>query len=143
MMRALSRARTSRGAAPPAIQARGPKTCASGSIQATAAFVVSATKQLHRSSAAGYKGFRTCRLEQKLFLAAAFLATAAFAGSYRCTYTYRGLIQRITVQAESPAEARRVVQALWPWGWSSSWRVLIYSPCINYQGRGLYQASRI
>lgn len=48
------------------------------------------------------------------FLALAFMAGSAFAGSYRCTYTHRGLIQRITVQAESTAEARRTVQALFP-----------------------------
>jgi hypothetical protein len=46
-------------------------------------------------------------LAAALFLA---MASAAFAGSYRVTYTHRGLIQRITVQAESTAEARRTVQ---------------------------------
>jgi hypothetical protein len=54
---------------------------------------------------------------QKLALAAALLlalAGAAFADSYRVTYTSHGLIQRITVQAESSAEARRVVMAIIP-----------------------------
>lgn len=61
----------------------------------------------------------------KLILAAAVLltlASAAFANSYRVTYTNsyrvtytnRGLIQRITVQAESVHEARRTVQYLFP-----------------------------
>jgi hypothetical protein len=47
-------------------------------------------------------------------LALAMLAGSAFAGTYRCTYTARGLIQRITVQAESTAEARLTVQNLFP-----------------------------
>jgi hypothetical protein len=54
---------------------------------------------------------------QKLaFIAALFLAFAgaAFADTFRVTYTHRGLVQRITVQAESTHEARRVVQALFP-----------------------------
>ena len=42
------------------------------------------------------------------------LVGAAFAGSYRVTYTHRGLVQRITVQAESTQEARRTVQAIIP-----------------------------
>ena len=42
------------------------------------------------------------------------LGNAAFSDTYRVTYTSRGLVQRITVQAESTQEARRVVQALWP-----------------------------
>jgi hypothetical protein len=50
---------------------------------------------------------------KKLALTAALLLTlagAAFAGSFRVTYTDRGLIQRITVQAATPYEARRTVQ---------------------------------
>ena len=43
-------------------------------------------------------------------LALAMLAGSAFAGTYRVTYTYRGLIKRIAIQAESTAEARRTVQ---------------------------------
>ena len=45
---------------------------------------------------------------------ALLVATSAFAGSYRVTYTAGGLIQRITVQAESTQEARRTVQNLFP-----------------------------
>ena len=48
------------------------------------------------------------------FLALAFMAGSALAGTFRVTYTHRGLIQRITVQAESTAEARRVVKDLFP-----------------------------
>ena len=48
------------------------------------------------------------------FLALAMLAGSAFAGSFRVTSTYRGLIQRTTVQAESTADARRTVQSLFP-----------------------------
>ena len=48
------------------------------------------------------------------FIIALLLCGSAFAGTYRCTYTYRGLIKRITVQAESSAEARRTVQDLFP-----------------------------
>jgi hypothetical protein len=47
-------------------------------------------------------------------IALAMLAGSAFAGSYRVTYTYRGLIQRTTVQAESSQDARRTVQAIIP-----------------------------
>jgi hypothetical protein len=47
-------------------------------------------------------------------IALAILAGSAFAGSYRVTYTAGGLIQRITVQAESTQEARRTVQNLFP-----------------------------
>ena len=42
------------------------------------------------------------------------LGGAALADTYRVTYTSHGLIQRITVQAESTAEARRVVMAIIP-----------------------------
>ena len=42
------------------------------------------------------------------------LGGAALADTYRVTYTSHGLIQRITVQAESTAEARRVVMAIFP-----------------------------
>jgi hypothetical protein len=48
------------------------------------------------------------------FLALALLAGSAFGGSFRVTYTAGGLIQRITVQAESTAEARRTVQNMFP-----------------------------
>jgi YD repeat-containing protein len=54
---------------------------------------------------------------KKLILTAALvatLATNAFSDTYRVTYTSHGLIQRITVQAESTAEARRVVMAIIP-----------------------------
>jgi len=47
-------------------------------------------------------------------IALAMLAGSAFGGSYRVTYTYRGLIQRTTVQAESSQDARRTVQAIIP-----------------------------
>ncbi len=43
-----------------------------------------------------------------------FLAGSALAGSYRVTYSLRGSGKRITVQAESTAEARRVVKDLFP-----------------------------
>jgi hypothetical protein len=52
---------------------------------------------------------------KNLTLAAALfvaMAGAALADSFRVTYTHRGLIKRITVQAESSAEARRTVQDL-------------------------------
>jgi hypothetical protein len=54
---------------------------------------------------------------RKLILTAALLlalAGAALADSYRVTYTRRGLIERITIQAESSQEARRVVMAILP-----------------------------
>ena len=54
------------------------------------------------------------RLLTTLALALVMLAGSAFAGSYRVTYTAGGLIQRITVQAESTQEARRTVQNLFP-----------------------------
>jgi hypothetical protein len=47
-------------------------------------------------------------------LALAMLAGSALAGTFRVTYTAHGLIQRITVQAESTADARRTVQYLFP-----------------------------
>ena len=46
--------------------------------------------------------------------ALAMLAASAFGGSFRVTYTQHGLVERITVQAESSAEARRTVQNLFP-----------------------------
>jgi hypothetical protein len=50
-----------------------------------------------------------------LAVALVMMAGSAFAGgSFRVTYTERGLIQRITVQAESTADARRTVQNLFP-----------------------------
>jgi hypothetical protein len=54
---------------------------------------------------------------KKLALTAALAATlagSAFSESFRVTYTDRGLVRRITVQAESTAEARRTVQDLFP-----------------------------
>ena len=42
------------------------------------------------------------------------LGNAAFSDTYRVTYTSRALFQRITVQAESTQEARRVVMAIIP-----------------------------
>ena len=48
------------------------------------------------------------------FMALAFMAGAAFAGSYRVSYTHRGLGKRITVSAESTQDARRTVQDLFP-----------------------------
>ena len=54
---------------------------------------------------------------KKLALTAALLlalTVATFADTFRVTYTDRGLIQRITVQAESTHEARRTVMALLP-----------------------------
>ena len=54
---------------------------------------------------------------KKLALTAALLlalAGATFSDTYRVTYSSHGLIQRITVQAESTAEARRVVMAIIP-----------------------------
>jgi hypothetical protein len=50
---------------------------------------------------------------KKLFLAAlflAFMAASTFAGTFRVTYTARGLVDRVTVQAATPYEARRMVQ---------------------------------
>ena len=48
-------------------------------------------------------------------LALATLAASAFAGTFRVTYTTpRGQSHRITVQAESTADARRTVQYLFP-----------------------------
>jgi predicted ATPase len=42
------------------------------------------------------------------------LAGSALADSYRVTYSLRGSGKRITVQAETTAEARRVVKDLFP-----------------------------
>ena len=53
----------------------------------------------------------------KLFLPAVLffaMASAAFAGTFRVTYTASGLVQRINVQAESSQEARNTVQDLFP-----------------------------
>jgi hypothetical protein len=47
-------------------------------------------------------------------IALAMLAGAAFAGSYRVTYSLRGSGHKITMQTESSAEARRTVQAIIP-----------------------------
>jgi hypothetical protein len=49
-----------------------------------------------------------------IFLALAMLIGSAFGGTFRVTYTARGLVQRITVQAESTTEARRTVQNMFP-----------------------------
>jgi hypothetical protein len=54
---------------------------------------------------------------KRLILTAALLlalAGVAFADSYRVTYSLRGSGRKIMVQAESSAEARRVVQDLFP-----------------------------
>ena len=50
-------------------------------------------------------------------LALLLLAGSAFAGSYRVHYSLRGSGHDITVQAESSAEARRTVQALFRGRW--------------------------
>ena len=47
-----------------------------------------------------------------LILAALLLAGNALAGSFRVHYNVRGAGRDITVQAESPAEARRTVTDL-------------------------------
>jgi hypothetical protein len=47
-------------------------------------------------------------------IALAALAGNAFAGTYRVSYSLRGSGHKITVQAESTAEARRTVQAIIP-----------------------------
>jgi hypothetical protein len=54
---------------------------------------------------------------KKLTLTAALLlalAGVAFADTYRVSYSLRGSGRKITVQAESSAEARRTVQAIIP-----------------------------
>ena len=53
----------------------------------------------------------------KKFLAisiALFFAGSALADSYRVSYTLRGSGKKITIEAESSAEARRVVMDLFP-----------------------------
>ena len=45
---------------------------------------------------------------------ALLLAGSALADTYRVSYTLRGSGKRITVQAESSSEARRVVMDLFP-----------------------------
>jgi hypothetical protein len=51
----------------------------------------------------------------RLTLAALLLLCgSAFADSYRVHYSSRGSSRDITVQAESSAEARRTVQAMFP-----------------------------
>ncbi len=42
------------------------------------------------------------------------LAGNVLADTFRVSYTHRGLGKKITVQAESPAEARRTVQDIFP-----------------------------
>ena len=57
------------------------------------------------------------RKNEKTDPAAVLLATlagAAFADSYRVTFTLYGSIKRITVAAESPQEARNTVMAIIP-----------------------------
>ena len=49
-----------------------------------------------------------------LIAAVLLLAGTALADSYRVSYTLRGLNKRITVSAESSAEARRTVQDISP-----------------------------
>ena len=54
---------------------------------------------------------------KRLILTAALLlalAGSALAESFRVTYSLHGSIKRITVLAESTAEARRVVKDLFP-----------------------------
>jgi hypothetical protein len=46
-----------------------------------------------------------------LFMA---VVSTAFAGTYRVSYTLKGSGRKITVQAESTAEARRVVEEMLP-----------------------------
>ena len=41
-------------------------------------------------------------------------ATSVFAGTYRVTYSYNGLIKRITVSAESTQDVRNTVKDLFP-----------------------------
>jgi hypothetical protein len=45
---------------------------------------------------------------------ALLFAGSALANTFRVTYTFRGLGKRITIQAESSAEARRTVMDLFP-----------------------------
>jgi hypothetical protein len=47
-------------------------------------------------------------------IALTMLVGSALADTFRVTYTARGLIQRINVQAESVHEARRTVQNMFP-----------------------------
>ena len=50
---------------------------------------------------------------KRLILTAALLLTlaaSALAGTFRVTYTANGLVERVTVQAATPYEARRIVQ---------------------------------
>jgi hypothetical protein len=42
------------------------------------------------------------------------LSSSAFAGSYRVHYSIRGSGRDITIQAESPPEARRTVMDMFP-----------------------------
>jgi hypothetical protein len=46
-----------------------------------------------------------------LFMA---VVSTAFSGTYRVSYTLKGSGRKITVQAESTAEARRVVEEMLP-----------------------------
>jgi hypothetical protein len=50
----------------------------------------------------------------KLFVALLLFASSAFADTFRVHYSVRGSGRDITVQAESSAEARRVVMDLFP-----------------------------
>ena len=47
-------------------------------------------------------------------IALAFMTSATFADLYRVSYTLRGGGKKITINAESSSEARRVVQDLFP-----------------------------
>jgi hypothetical protein len=49
-----------------------------------------------------------------ILIALAVLTGSAFAGTYRVTYTFRGLETRTTVQAESIKQAQHIVEAMFP-----------------------------
>ena len=68
--------------------------------------------------AAPRRGRRETGIRMKRTIAIAFAATllagSAFADLYRVSYTLRGSGKKITINAESSSEARRVVQDLFP-----------------------------
>ena len=53
-------------------------------------------------------------MKRLILTALLFAAGPAFAGAYRVHYSLRGSGREITVQAESSAEARRVVMQIIP-----------------------------
>jgi hypothetical protein len=71
------------------------------------------TERVQKITPAGVSGeMKKLALTAALLLA---LAGSALAESYRVTYTTpRGQIHRVTVQAESSGEARRVVMVIFP-----------------------------